>query len=676
MQKGADRNLLVRLANAFKEGPIHWIGLGIIIIAGSFLRFYRISTQSFWDDEVSTFMVSALNPKMIWTLIGNVDSNPPLYYFVLHFWMKLGEGEFALRSLSALLGTLSIYLTYKLGNILSGRCAGLFAAGLFAVSPLGIYCAQETRYNMLLTTLTLLSVIFFTRLMQSGNRRYAVGLALCVAAMIYTHYYSFFVIAALCMYLFACAFTSYKRNKESLNNIKSTFVSLFIALVLFLPFMKYFIQQLSEGILGRDMVPAGSVLKKILIYLFAGHSPAYLPTISNRFAEIFEKFPGFHEWILIVAVAPIYVVIVYGLFGKKVNNRKLLLFLLTIPIGLVLLFSLRLPLFDPRYVMLFVPLVCIAAGAGLAKVFGFRPVIGLFLVIYMILLSAISLKDYYFQPKYWRQDWRGIALELQNEATEKDAICFYNYYSSLAFQYYYKGKAPIVYLFEFDDRHEPNENQHQKLKRLFQEITKRDSTMWLIDYHGYHDDPEDITRKELTKQGYSKLFQKCRMTGLYRFCVERFSKNEEDVFTAYSSSIDFSAKEPNELQLVEGFYPTKGAWRWIGKQARVLMPVPEGPYNVSASFFVNYEYLGQSPFHVILRVDGETVGKVRVNDSNVFVVESSTLLSDKNKMITVEIESEKTFIPDTVLNDGDKTRKSLLVNRIEVVGTPQERIGE
>ena len=64
------------------------------------------------------------------------DGSPPLYYFLLHFWMQaFGASEAATHWLSLLFGLLTIPAGFWAGYSLFGRRAGLYAATLFAFSP-------------------------------------------------------------------------------------------------------------------------------------------------------------------------------------------------------------------------------------------------------------------------------------------------------------------------------------------------------------------------------------------------------------------------------------------------------------------------------------------------------------------------------------------------------------
>ncbi|MGK7873201.1 MAG: glycosyltransferase [Xenococcaceae cyanobacterium] len=86
----------------------------------------------------------------------NEDTHPPTYFVLTHLWMKLFSinGELDLlwtgRSLSAIFGIASIPAIFSLGYLaFRSRLVGQIAAALMAVSPYGIYLAQEARHYTL-----------------------------------------------------------------------------------------------------------------------------------------------------------------------------------------------------------------------------------------------------------------------------------------------------------------------------------------------------------------------------------------------------------------------------------------------------------------------------------------------------------------------------------------------
>ncbi|MEG4634133.1 glycosyltransferase family 39 protein [Microcoleus sp. AR_TQ3_B6] len=146
------------------------------------LRFANLDSKPLWTDEFSTLVFSLgnsfrgvpidraidlstlLQPLQLRPGAGIADvlnhlllesNHPPVYFMLAHWWMRLfGPTEDSLvwigRALPALLGVISVPAIYFLGKFaFSSRLVGQCAAAMMAVSPYGIYLAQEARHYTL-----------------------------------------------------------------------------------------------------------------------------------------------------------------------------------------------------------------------------------------------------------------------------------------------------------------------------------------------------------------------------------------------------------------------------------------------------------------------------------------------------------------------------------------------
>jgi 4-amino-4-deoxy-L-arabinose transferase-like glycosyltransferase len=123
----------------------------LITLLGAALRLYDLGGKTLWYDEGFSLWMARHPLPEIWRLSWLADFHPPLYYAVLRgSLLMLGDSEASLRLPSALLGILTIPLTYALGRVIGGRRLGLLAALLVAFSPLHVSYAQEARMFALL----------------------------------------------------------------------------------------------------------------------------------------------------------------------------------------------------------------------------------------------------------------------------------------------------------------------------------------------------------------------------------------------------------------------------------------------------------------------------------------------------------------------------------------------
>jgi 4-amino-4-deoxy-L-arabinose transferase-like glycosyltransferase len=178
------------------------LALAGITVLAAVLRFATLDVQSFWFDEAATVGVLDRSFGGMLDAIPRGESTPPLYYVLAWLWSRpFGLGEVGLRSLSALLGTLTVPVAFAAARELCGSRVGLWVAALAAVSPFLVWYSQEARSYALLVLLGALAVWLFARLLREGGARNAALWALVAALALATHYFALFLIAPMALWL-------------------------------------------------------------------------------------------------------------------------------------------------------------------------------------------------------------------------------------------------------------------------------------------------------------------------------------------------------------------------------------------------------------------------------------------------------------------------------------------
>ena len=141
--------------------------LGILVL-GLGLRCINLQSRGIIYDDAFSFFLSAQSlPGIIQGTAA--DTMPPLYYFLLHFWMSLGQSLWYLRALSVLFNLASVILLYWLVKSLLGESAGLAGAFIAAISPFQIYHSQDLRMYALLALCQIAYALFFSRIWKRGQ---------------------------------------------------------------------------------------------------------------------------------------------------------------------------------------------------------------------------------------------------------------------------------------------------------------------------------------------------------------------------------------------------------------------------------------------------------------------------------------------------------------------------
>jgi len=163
--------------------------LFLVVLLALGLRVYHLGYSPLWLDEGYSRLYAENSLAYLWTTGFHLETNPPAYYSVLHFWIeRFGASEFALRFPSVLASLVAIVVVYALGKELENRSVGLLAALLMALAPTEIWYAQEARAYTLLHAAVAVALLGMARYLGpsrswSGLLLYGLG----AAGAIYCH---------------------------------------------------------------------------------------------------------------------------------------------------------------------------------------------------------------------------------------------------------------------------------------------------------------------------------------------------------------------------------------------------------------------------------------------------------------------------------------------------------
>ena len=174
-----------------------WVPVATFTAIGAGVRFVGLDRQSFWIDEIVTAgLLAKPLPEMLGTLPDS-ESTPPLYYVLAWLWSRVaGVDEAGLRSFSALLGTLTIPISYAAARSLVSHRTGVIVAALAAVSPLLVWYSQEARAYSLFVLLGALSFLAFAQVLAAPSPRSLAFWAGASSLLLLTHYFGVFLVAA------------------------------------------------------------------------------------------------------------------------------------------------------------------------------------------------------------------------------------------------------------------------------------------------------------------------------------------------------------------------------------------------------------------------------------------------------------------------------------------------
>jgi hypothetical protein len=189
--------------------------LVVATIAGAQLRFDRLTRLDMNGDEGASWAAAfAPSVQLVAKMEARIDPGKlALYDLVLHEWIRaFGDSTFAMRAMSAGLGTIAIVLVFvsvhEVCRSLAdepmpavAELAAGFAALLYATNVEIVTQDRIVRMYPLLMCAELLQITFFVRAQRRGGISNYLGTAIFTAAMVASNFVSALLLAAEAVWL-------------------------------------------------------------------------------------------------------------------------------------------------------------------------------------------------------------------------------------------------------------------------------------------------------------------------------------------------------------------------------------------------------------------------------------------------------------------------------------------
>lgn len=377
--------------------------------------------QAFWRDEAFSYLMAKRNLVEILFLTAK-DFNPPLYYFILHFWMKIfGSSEIALRSLSLVFYWATIYIVFLFFNQvfkLNLKKSFVYLT-LVIINPTLVYYAFETRMYTLLAFLASLSFYSFYK---KHSSIYFISTVLGL----YTHYFMILVLLAQLVFVLL---TEKSKKFLKLKSIAFPFL-------LFLPWLVFIL--INNPVINQSFwidKPKILYLANLLGSIYVGHE------IASNMAKA-ETL----NIIVILLTAVLFFILALPIFVKeklKKTYRYLILYLaiwgLVIPLFINLVSFVK-PIYLPRY------LIFSTVGFLLFIIYLLDKLPKKMSIILMIILFLLTLAYQKNQVlSRQKQDLRNVIKEINFLAKKNDRLYVTNELDFMTTQYYFPENRVYIY---------------------------------------------------------------------------------------------------------------------------------------------------------------------------------------------------------------------------------------
>lgn len=403
-----------------------WQLLFIILLASA-VRFYKLGHAALWLDEALTINLSSLPLSVLW--ITPYDSNPPLFYSIIHFLLQFGHSETLLRTPSAIFGVLTIIVIYFTTRKVSGSLAAFYVALLLSLSFHNIEYGQEARAYALLglcLSISFLGLInlslrwkdtcsrfTFREFILCGGGLYALGLI----AALYTHNIAVFYWLGAQVFFLAWWFRPFKFSLQCLV-IWGALNS--VVLFLWLPWMFASFQVMEKGIfswLGQAS-PEGAFATWRAIHGFR------TVDFAQPYADLLLLITG-----------------ILGIYSLRKNLTIVALILGLLVCSSVVIWAYGLvstPVFMLRTILWGSLFSAVLVGIGVSRL---PKPLGAVLILAFLSAQSKGVYDYYQTNFAEGESWRDVAAVFNEHQKPNDILLIRNPYVSWPFFYYVEGQS-------------------------------------------------------------------------------------------------------------------------------------------------------------------------------------------------------------------------------------------
>jgi hypothetical protein len=409
--------------------------LAAATLLGLLLRLHDIVRESLWLDEAGRVAIAALPLGEIPPAVGVVELSPPLYHFVLHFWMlAFGDGDLAVRLLSVLLVVPTALLAWSVGKFVGGVRVGLVTTVMAAVSPFAVHYGRDAAMYALLLVLSLATIRAAMSALitaedsdkapEALRRERARGLGfyvLCATLGLYTHYYAGLLIVSV-----ATVGIGRSLQQRSRHGLVLWVAAHAVILLAFVPWLPT---------LGRQLSLAASV---------PDWSGIELHTAAMAWAAtaIADGSPG---WMIPGAIVLV-PAIVAGVLRLRWRSPSVVL-LIVLAVGPMLtaaVTSVVMHSFRERGLIVAVPAVWVLLAAAIAGPPKWGRVDGVVRLAVAAVVTAGAVSGLSFHYGEQKENWRAAARLVAESAQPTDPIFFVHFGSQLPFDRYFAGPQPRV----------------------------------------------------------------------------------------------------------------------------------------------------------------------------------------------------------------------------------------
>jgi len=227
-----------------------------------------------WLDETLTVNIAS-KPLADLPSVLRHDGAPPLFYAVLHFWMGIfGHSATAVRLLPTCISAVTLLATYLIVTRIWTRPIAVMTIAILAGAPYFVYYSSECRMYALVMLESILLLGALEWALTAPTRKHLVAVAASVAALLYTHYWSIYLVVLVFCWVGYFALFGHNRSAA-----RRTLTALVVGGIAFLPWVPVFLFQLAHT--GTPWSSPQSISVVVEVFAWFSFNQAALFQVSS-----------------------------------------------------------------------------------------------------------------------------------------------------------------------------------------------------------------------------------------------------------------------------------------------------------------------------------------------------------------------------------------------------------
>ncbi len=445
---------------AFIQTP-SGIVLTIILILSAFLRLYKIADyMTFLGDEGRDVLVvrdilmghlTLLGPR---ASAGDFYTGPIYYYFMAPFLWLFNYDPVGPAVMIALLGIITVFLTFYIGRKFFGVNAGLIAAALYAVSPLVIAYSRSSWNPNPMPFFSLVILLVLYNALKNKSWKYFVSVGVLFGIAFQLHYIE--VAFGVVIGFFLAVGTIVEEKTKRFLSLLARF-SLLIGgfIVGYSPFLAF---EVRHGFPNLRTI-FNFVFSKDLSSGYVTHQ-SFFSTVADVFFRLFSRLvmqlpsPGFSGTSRLIwdGLTLILAVLSVAFLFKVKNKLAVVMFAAWLFFGVVLFGFYKKPIYDYYFEFMF-PLPFLLVGNFLGQLtlvkfwhkFMLSLSVVLFLVLFLINFAGMPFR---YAPNKQKDQMKDIAQFVLSKTDGKafNFALLAHGNSDHAYRYFFAvaGKDPVT----------------------------------------------------------------------------------------------------------------------------------------------------------------------------------------------------------------------------------------